>query len=63
LRGKLTVVDAGRLKHDEYVAALPTRHLLRDGLWRVGNALSIAHGVIENIEHMFGDVDSDIAKC
>ena len=58
-----TVIDAGGLEHDEHiVSAPPTRHLLCDGLWRVGDALGLADGIIKNIEHGFGDVDSDAAK-
>lgn len=60
--GKFPVVDACGLEQDEYVAASPTRHLLCDGLWRVGDALGLAGRIIKNVERMLGDVDSDAAK-
>ena len=54
--GKLEVVDAGGLEHDQRIAS-PTRHQLCDGMWRVGDVVRQADGIIEDVEMTFGDVE------
>ena len=63
LVGKFAVVDPGCLEDNKYIAASPTRHLLCEGPWRVGDALGDTDGFVEDIEGMLGNVDSDAAKC
>ena len=58
---KFEVIDARGLEDDQHIAS-PTRRDLCDGLRRVGDALRKGQAFIEDIEILFGDVDSDATK-
>ena len=58
--GQRTVVDAGGFKHDKGISASPARRQPGNGLRRVGDALGNARAFVKNVEHGFGDVDSNI---
>src|SRR6202012_1844217 len=55
---EFAVIDAGGFEDDKCIAS-PTRHQLCDGMWHVGDAFRCTDGFVEDIEMMFGDVDSD----